>query len=176
MTKIITPMRETVYDRVAGGIVTIDMMHRQVHLGQLFEAYVYNEALNNNSSLTTLVSTTDKSVHMRFQASATGESKIILRKDVVVDSLGTEVFAVNKNLGSNNPSPCRIYTGATFTSSTIISEDIIVGGRGGQAVGSNLEGFADEWVLVPGNDYLFTLTNESGQTRKAVVHLSFYGD
>lgn len=159
-----------------GALVTVDAIHRQIHIGRLFEAGHYATGIANAGTVDILIVTAINSPHVRFQIGASGAATAQLYEDVSASANGTAVSSFNRNRNSANTVTTTLFHTPTITNTgTALMLEYLPGGEasGNRTVGSTLPTF-EEWILKPATKYLVRITNVSGSAISAAANFAFY--
>lgn len=162
-------------DGVAGALVTVCMVHRQIHRGLLFEAGYRDLTVADDASASVLIqAAAGQTAHMQFTITAGGDAEVDLYEGPTFSSAGTAVSATNRNRGSSNTAQATItHTPTVSDNGTLLGGGLLVGGTGFITVGSSSSCF-HEWILAGGEDYLLVVTNRSGSTQPVGASIVFY--
>ena len=163
-------------DRVNDAAVTVDMIHHQIHLGNLFEASGYAASIADAGNLDILVRPGAARPHVRGQVNAGGSTRVRIYEGSTVSADGASVTIVNRNRNSLNTPVTTMFTGPTVTGiGTLLVDELLAGGSAGgnRTIGSSLSSF-EEYILKPDINYILRLTNVSGVAVAASFTLAFY--
>lgn len=155
----------------------IELIHLMVHDGRVFLASHRTDAVANDDSLTALVITGSKSVHLDAVCNLGGDFYIDVYEDATLSDNGTEIDVVNAARYSDNTPVASIYHTPTITDNgTRIRMLYESGGRTGNAQGGAGGGEvrAPEIVFKKNTNYLIVITNKSGSAKPASFDISFY--
>lgn len=144
--------------------------------GVVFYAYRSRgdtEGLGDNESIDIVVTPPgDKAIGIGFVARIGGDAELKVFEGVSGVTGGTVFVPRNRNRQSNKTSQSGVIVQPTaVTTNGVLYEEIIIGGTGGTAAGSTLEG--DYAVLKADTSYLFRLTNRSNQSRIAELFVQW---
>lgn len=152
-------------DRIAhGGLLTVDVIHNEVHSDHLYSA-PFVETLSSGSSSTILLETPGSAVatiHILATISATASGTLIFQK-IPNATVGTVVASYNHNLAVSTSAELSItHSGAVITVGTFLEGDSI--GQGGQAKIGGKSGLTDEWMLDHDARYLLQFVASAATT------------
>lgn len=155
---------------------SIDYTHHKVHEGKFFSGAYYNSSVANGATIEILIQVGSTSTfHMKFAATAGGDSTVQLYEGTTFSAAGTAVTMSNHNRASANSFSGTITHTPTLTlAGTQINGTGYVTG-GDKHTGSGGEfGFNNEFVLSKSTNYLLRLTNNSGSAVKACLAVEGY--
>jgi hypothetical protein len=143
--------------------------------GKAFYAYsIYKSAtpLASGASANIVVtSAQNATVAVGFAAQCGGNAEIIIYENVSGVTGGTLFVPLNRNRASSATSATGVLINPTVgTLGTIIYEDLILGGTGGNAAGATLRG---DYALLDDVSYLFRMTNTSNQSHVAELMIQW---
>jgi len=172
------PPQALTIDEVTGSLATIDIVHHEVHEGELFHTE-YSASVNNGANLDVQVTTTATSeAHMTAVVSAGGQSLVYLY-EAPNTSAGTALTVYNmRRIDITHTSP---YTAVHTPTVTGVGTTPLINGRliaGGTSVPSRVGGEtrgATEWILAPNTKYLLRVNNNSGGAIVIHVTIEAYG-
>jgi len=158
----------------ASSIVTITHEHNKTHEGSFFSCGYYVNSLANNGTLDILIDLDTAPFHVQASTSAGGDCTIQLYEDTIYTS-GTPINVTNHNRVSSNTFIGSILHTPSITNlgNQLSGTGLLLGGSQGKAYGGSF-GFANEMVLAPTKNYLYRVTNISGSTIKAYIHIEGY--
>lgn len=162
-------------DDRSGDTVTMDAVHHMIHEGLMYTSVYLSLSITDDSSIVVLVRTgATQSAHARITAGSGGDATLEVFENPTITLDGSAVDVWNRNRYSSNTAATEVYSGPTVSDfGTSIYYGLMVGGTGGQAAGSTGSGF-DEWILKANEEYVFRLTNKSGQAHSGFIELNFY--
>lgn len=163
-------------DGTSGALVTVDTIHRLIHLGKVFQASNYDPDLANNTDLDLLMVLGNRGAHARFHIAANGSCRVRLIEDSSIGDNGQQITAYNRNRKNPNQSASSIYINPTVNSEgETILDDLLAGGSAGgnRTIGSSMDSF-EEFNLKTGTNYLLRVTNISGGNIEIVMSVFFY--
>lgn len=159
-------------DSINNSLVTMNEIHRNIHLGIFFSATRLELGLVNDGDLNLLVIATSRT-HVRFTVSVEGQAQVAFFEGTTVTDNGTPILAANRNRNSAKTATTTVFHAPTITADgTELTQTFIPGGTGGSSEGSSKTSF-EEWLLAPGN-YLLRLTNTSGTASDVSAAIEFY--
>jgi hypothetical protein len=159
-------------DSIAGGLVTIDSVHKRIHDGQLFSASSFVLELADDAVSMILIRVASFA-HMALQAGCGGNAEIEFFEGTTTSADGSALATPNHNRASATVATTLVFSGPTPTGDgTELGTGFIPGGTGGNAIGGSTSSFA-EWIL-DANDYMVRLTNRAGTTQPASIQVVWY--
>jgi hypothetical protein len=154
--------------------------HAEIHAGVRYTSCKLYTGVGNNASAYLYIgnTTSDKEFHCTFFASPEGKAYTYVYEGSELDSaLGTELTPRNhkRNKASNpDDSTALIYHTVTVADNgTLLCEGMSPGGTGGHSVGTS-EGFGDERIIGPGQNFLFRLLNKAGSAKDIEMQITHY--
>jgi hypothetical protein len=156
----------------------LNSSHIQGHKGNGYIAGYYDAAIVNNGTMDIFIlMSADRSAHAIWDIAVSADFTFQLFESIVVSGNGTGLSELNRARYSSNTSNHQIFhtpAGVNVSAATAFPIKFIPGGSGGIATGGQDGGFDREVILKKGLNYLFRLTNISGQTNKASLTLEWY--
>ncbi len=158
----------------SSSLVSITYEHNKTHEGKFYSGGYFNASLANNGTLDILIDLASLSFHAQASSIASGDCTIQIYEDTIYTG-GSSISMLNHNRTSSN----------TFIGSVVHTPSIsdlgvqlngigyLSGGTKNAAYGGSF-GFANEMILAPTKNYLYRVTNISGGTIKAYVHIEGY--
>lgn len=157
----------------------IDLPLQRLHEGLAFSSSQEWANIPAGASRDVLIQT-DPTVemHIQFGVSTGGPTEIQLYEAPTFSGVGATMLTSNRNRRSSNTPLATVTVSPTVTTTgTLVAEVILEGvstpGEGGITGGSIELGF-DEWILDPGVDYLFRITNDDVVPANATQFMVFY--
>jgi hypothetical protein len=161
-------------DDVTGALVTIPVVHHEVHEGETFIVSFASTAIANNANIAILLRTGNSRYgHLSWYASAGGDAEFELIESPTVTSAGTAMTEFNAKRYSTETAQITAFHTPTVAGGTIIIDAIIGGGTGGTSSGGVLRSGA-EIILSTNTDYLLRLTNIAGNAQPAGLVVEWY--
>lgn len=156
-------------------LVTIDIVHNQVHRGGYFHAE-HVATINNNASLDILI-TPSQSLHFTAGIFAGGNCQVYFY-EAPTASAGTTVPVYNMRRTST---AAAIFTAVHTPTVAAVGTTVLIPGRlipGGGSPTTRVGGGVrtnTEWILKPSTPYLLRVTNISGAAIICDVAVEGYG-
>jgi len=153
-----------------------EIAHKRIHDGVSFECGHYDAAVGTGTAatMTMLVATGSKSMHMIFNPSVGADATFQITNGVSVTTTGTSLSIFNKNANSTNPSLSSIYHTPVTSGGTAGPTIFIPGGNAGQTPGSQGSTYDREKILAPNTNYLLTMTNVAVSAQQMSLLLEWY--
>ena len=154
----------------------VPVPHKQVHSSKMFSAGYHVPTLADNGNLDILIQVGANPIHIGVRGSIGGDGRGFIYEAPTISDVGTALVAANHRRSSSNVTTAIITHTPTVTlvGTQFNGTFYIPGGAGGKAIGGEAVGFDSELILAPNTDYLYRLTNISGQAREAAMHATFY--
>ena len=159
------------FDNLFAIPVTLDVEHHEVHEGDMYSAFIYDEDAASGHTIeihlqAPAVASPQKRIHLVIDHNATGEHLFTLSEAATYSSGGTAFTAINRNRGSGNTTDSQaLRTGSNKGSNNIVTggspvvlESIWTGS--GRGTGGESRGL-QEWVLDPGEEYLIKIESKA---------------
>lgn len=155
--------------------VTLDSTHDHLHRGFLFAYGNYTTALAASGTVLLLLQAPDdRQCHLRLAFAAGGNCSVELFEDPTVSANGTALTPYNRNrLSANQPATKMWLTPTTSALGTLLDQQLVVGGTGGQAPGGDIS-WDSELLIGDGRLYLVRLTNVTSQAIELSSSIYFY--
>lgn len=166
------------YDDETGASVMIDVVHHEVHEGEMFHASHTNVALGNGDAVDLLFSVGSAvDAHAVFEVFAGGQVTVSLYESPTVGATGTALAEYNMARPITRTASSEVYHTPTISdtgSVALVNNRVLPGGNSPQTrVGGGIRSGA-EWILAPGVDYLLRVRNTSGGTIAVNIGLEWY--
>lgn len=166
------------FDEETGASVTIDVVHHEVHEGEMFHASYTNAALGNGNAVEMLFHVGGAvDAHTVFEVFAGGQVTVSLYESPTVGANGTALNIYNMNRGITATSNSQVYHTPTISdtgSVALVNNRVLPGGTSPQTrVGGGIRSGA-EWILAPGKNYFLRVSNTSGGTIAVNIGLEWY--
>jgi hypothetical protein len=163
-------------DAITGAMVSIEVIHHEVHEGEMFYAEHVNTNVANAVSLDILITTGAKYDHIVFNLGVGGQTLVYLYEGPNASG-GTSVPIYNMNRPSAN-APLSIVTHTPSVVATgsvaLVNGRLLAGGTSPQTrVGAGVRA-GTEFILKPSTKYLIRATNNSGAGIAINIALEFY--
>jgi hypothetical protein len=158
----------------ASSVVTITHEHNKTHEGSFFSGGYYSASLANNATLDILIDLDTSSFHVQASTTAGGDCTIQLYEDTIYTG-GTPINVTNHNRISSNTFIGSILHTPSISNlgNQLNGTGLLMGGSQGKTYGGSF-GFANEMILAPTKNYLYRITNISGGSIKAYIHIEGY--
>lgn len=164
-------------DKEYGAIISITGFHHQIHKGN---AYIVSHkflAVADDAAAEFYIKVpADFEPHAVFHRDIEGNADVELFEDTTTQAPnndGTALPVINLNRNSPNTSEIEwFHTPTVLVDGTSLFIEWNAAGTGGTAAGS--EGVFDEFELAKGKNYLFRVTNRSGQARNIGIFSRYY--
>lgn len=168
-----TPTTPLITDDITGALATIDVVHHEVHEGEMFHAE-HSASVGNGNNLDVLLATgAANEAHLSAAVAAGGQSLVYLY-EAPNASGGTPLTVYNMHRSdTTHSSP---FTAAHTPVVVGVGTVPLINGRliaGGTSVPSRVGGETranTEWILKPNTAYLLRVTNNSGAS--IVIHIT----
>ncbi len=165
-------------DPVTGMPVVIDVVHHEVHEGEMFHAEnTFGTVANGGTVDVLFLPGTVKECHTTWEVFAGGQVAVFLYETVTASANGSAVPAWNmKRNNAGTPSAVVTHT-PTVTDvggTALINGRVLPGGNSPQTrVGGGIRSGA-EWIFKPATKYLMRVVNTSGSGIAVNVGLEWY--
>lgn len=161
-------------DDLTKTLAIIPVSQCQLHIGRLFGASLFNEAVVGAASVDVLLRVSSlQDMYLDIFFSATGDTLCEMFEAPTTSADGTSLPLTNRNSTSAIVPATLAFTGPTITSpGTRTSVLFVPGGSGGNSPGAALGSVAAA-VLSEG-DWLMRVTNRTGQAQDINTILTFY--
>ncbi len=164
------------YDETTGAALTIDIVHHEVHEGEMFHVAHTNASVSNGASVDVLLVTGAKEAHTVWEVFAGGLVSVYLYEGPTATP-GTALNAYNmKRTSTREPTATVTHTptGITTGSVALVNGRILPGGNSPTTrVGGGIRA-GSEWILKPATKYLLRVNNGSGGAIPINVVLEWY--
>ncbi len=165
-------------DAITNTLVTISLIHNEVHEGEMFESSYIWDSVADDSSGTITMFTGANDAHMVFAAASGGDAYMYFQAGISVISSGTALTAYNMKRDAATTATTEVYRDAVgIQPAMVLSEVYSPGGTGtgpqGTAVGGTLRGNT-EWILKANAAYTFVVVNKAGSAKPASISLQWY--
>lgn len=168
---------ESQTDEITGALVTIPVVHHEVHEGETFTSS-YKSAdgapVADNGTVDLLLQTGAKYAHLVFGVACGGDLEIALYEGTTVSNLGTPLAENNMKRYSAKTATVAVTHSPTVTLvGTLLLNRFVPGGTGPQAVGSTSRENT-EWVLKASTIYLIRGINRAGNAQPMSTVAQWY--
>lgn len=154
------------FDEITGGAIVMDVVHHEVHEGEMWHAERTSVAVADGASVDLLMHVGGAiENHTVFEVLASGQVTVSLWESPTIGALGTEMTPYNMRRSITETSRSQIYHTPTITATGSVA---LVDGRllpGGTSPTTRVGGGVRqgvEWILAPGTYYLLRVRNNSG--------------
>lgn len=157
-------------DEITGALVTIPVVHHEVHEGEFFTVSYKSPDANpiaDNATIDILLQLGSKYAHLVFDVACGGTAEIAFYEGTTLNDVGTNLTEVNnKRHGGETATVTATHTPNVNNVGTLLFNVLIPGGAGvGQArTGSNVRANT-EWILAPNTNYLVRGINRAGNAQ-----------
>jgi hypothetical protein len=167
------------FDKEIKALVSIDTVHRMVHLGRTFQSsYKSPEGADiaDNGALTILIQTGVSEVHLAWHPASGGDAEIELYEGAAFSDAGVLLPRINMKRRANAYIPKTLTSVApTITSlGARLMNELLPGGTGPAQSGGGLGRPGTEWQLLDDTNYVLRLTNRSGSAQPASFIVQWY--
>ena len=174
-------LERTKFDRHSRCVSTIDAVHRMIHEGFAYHASGKATAIADGATLEMLFKVpagTFPHFHkVRMQYGA-GDVEMDAYEGTTVSADGTSITAYNLNRNSSNtPNMTAFHTPTITADGTKIHAQWApptASGTGGSQEGVVDVTQGEEWILKPDTNYLFRITNNSGEIISIGYEIMWY--
>lgn len=163
-------------DDITGALVTIDVVHHEIHEGEAFTISYKspdNSPIADNGTIAFAITTTTKYCHFLGQGAMGGDAEIEFYEGADISGgTGTTVHN-HKRVGGDATTVTVVRDPTVNDAGTLLEHFFIPGGRVGRAVG----GIGDqrfEWILKLGTVYLIRITNRAGGAQPGSLSGGWY--
>ena len=160
-------------DDWAWQLVTIPHTHHVVHDGRSFQVWYWEEDIADDGVIEILLRTSSDPAHAIYDVGAGGDAVASLIENPTVNAAGTALTEYNLNRTSTATANTTTFHTPTVAAGTELVAQYLPGGAGPQAGGGQVQSDS-EWVLKPNEDYVFRVTNISGQAQTLGIIVEWY--
>lgn len=163
-------------DVVNEALVMQDEIHANIHRGVMFSGSYFDLAIADDASIEILFQVdASQSAHLRFGGASGGDAELEIFEGTTFSAAGTAVPTNNRNrLSGNTASTVITHTPTLTGDGTSLMAMYVPGGTGFLFTQGGQSRSFEEWILVPGQDYLMRITNRSGVAQPLSALLDFY--
>lgn len=165
------------FDEETGASIGIDIVHHEVHEGEMRHGGYTVSSLGNGASLDLLLDVGAVDAHSTWEVFAGGQVAVSLWESPTVGSLGTALPVWNMNRSVTTTAASALYHTPSVTATgtiTLVNARILPGGTSPTTrVGGGIRSGA-EWILAPETAYLMRVTNTSGGSIAVNVVTEWY--
>lgn len=160
---------------MASGNRPADDPHSRIHQGKMYHTGAIVASLANDASFNVILTTPASDYpHVVMSPSLDGSTDVFIFEGATFTG-GTSLSIVNLNRNSSNTfDGSAVHTPATIPSDGTQIFGCHVSGSTGPHAGGTGDGFDFEYDLKPSTNYLFRITNRSGQAQRGGICLYFY--
>lgn len=154
------------FDDQTGGAVVMDVVHHEVHEGEMWHGERTATDVANGAAVDLLLHVGGAyEAHTVFEVLASGQVTVSLWESPTVGANGTQMVAYNMRRSITETSHSQIYHTPTISATgsvALVDGRLLPGGTSPQTrVGGGIrQGI--EWILAPGQFYLLRVRNSSG--------------
>jgi hypothetical protein len=166
------------FDDATGAATTIDIVHHEVHEGEMWHAEHTNIAVSDKAAVNVLLHVGGAvDAHTVFEVFASGQVTVSLWESPTLNTVGTALTAYNMDRAITTTANSQIYHSPAITATgsvALVNGRLLPGGTSSQTrVGGGVRQGV-EWILAPGKYYLLRATNSSGTTAAINVVIEWY--
>lgn len=165
------------FDDQTGGAIVMDVVHHEVHEGEMRHGGYTVTSLGNGANLELLLDVGAVDAHSTWEVFAGGQVVVSLWESPTVGSLGTALPVWNMNRTVTTTAASALYHTPSVTATgtiTLVNARILPGGTSPTTrVGGGIRSGA-EWILAPETAYLMRVTNTSGGSIAVNVVTEWY--
>lgn len=176
--------RHQEFDQLFKAPLTIDIAHHEVHEGDSFSIFVREQAISDTETIEVLIqapaiASPQKRIHLVTTHDASTEHLFDVIEGATYSSGGAAATAFNRMRGSAKTTSLQAaYTGNTPSNIATGGTPVTIWGEllgAGKIAGGGNRG-TDEWILDPGESYLFRVTSAGGggSSCNAFISLIWY--
>jgi hypothetical protein len=164
-----------VIDPTLSALVTIDGVHRQVHLGNFFVVSRYFAAIAaaGTADLRVLVGAA-KALHVTISVAAGANANVDVYEGTTYTAAGAAVTIYDRNRTTANASTATAFhTPTVLVLGTNLFDGFCPGGSKQSAMGS-VRSNGQEWIFKKSTDYLIRVTNVSAGNADYSIEVEWY--
>lgn len=172
MTGVDADIQTKLIDNVSNSVVMIDFAHYEIHEGNSYTGGIFDEDVDADEWLNfTIVTpeTTDLWVHMTLEVDVKAEARVTVYEGFTNTSVGTRIYALNRNRNSANTHDTLLYSGQDGVGDLLIYNNFI--GSGKKIGGSGRE--INEVILKEDTAYIVSIQSEE-INNKITLRTNFY--
>lgn len=155
---------EVEVDHIVKALRIIDAPHAEIHEGEMFEFCYRFDLVADGGSAEIGIQTSNREVHMIFQADTGGDSLATLREEPTYTG-GSAMTIHNKHRGNANTSTMTVVSlPIVAAQGTLLQERFLFGGTKNQAFGVS-GSTRSEWILAKNKKYLVSVLNQGGAAK-----------
>lgn len=160
-----------------GGLCIIDLGHRRLHQGKMFQTTRVQNAVVAQGLALTLIRTpiSGTKPHLALRASAAGDLRLDFFEAPTVTATGTTAGLRNRNRNSSKTALISIFDAPTISANGVrLLSEFLPQGLGGNFTNAAGAGQFDEWVLKENTDYLVQVRNVSAGSLAIGIGVLWY--
>ncbi len=165
-------------DNHGGGLRVIDQAHVKTHEGEMYvTGNIFSLASGANGDIIFTTGAT-KFIHIAAKFSSNAQGRFFMYEGPTFSG-GTAIVPINTNrISTNTAQPTLVHTPTVTAVGTLLHDDVVPGGSGGNAQGGSGGGYARgiEFNLKASTSYLFRFTNDGNGTENTSTSIGFYED
>ncbi len=167
--------KEAVID-ASGSLVEITHQHSKVHQGVYYTVSKYfSSVASGATALLRVKPGTDNTSHSVVKVACGADAKVEILEGSTYTAVGTSITPRNHNRSSTNTADTSSWhTPTVDADGTVILEELLPGGQGGNSVGSAADIEAEQFVYDADTDYLIRTTNNGSNAEDISIMVSFY--
>lgn len=161
-------------DQILGLYGFIDAFHHEIHDGDAYGCGVLFPTLADAGNGDLHIRTSNKYVHLTYDAACGGNAFGYFLEGVVVSTAGTSVDIPNIDRSSTNITGVTAFLSPTLSSTgTTVGAVFVPGGEKAFSSGGSAAS-REERILKKNMDYVIRINNRSGTATIASIRFSFY--
>jgi len=161
-------------DEITSALVTIPVVHHEVHEGETFTVSTFSILVNNGDDITMLLRTGNTRYgHLTFVVAAGGDAQVRLLENPTITNIGNGLNERNMKRYSTEIPEIQAFGNPAYIEQAVIMNFLAPGGTGGNAVGGTSRQDT-EWILSLNTDYVIELTNISGNNQPMSIVAQWY--
>ena len=160
-------------DEITSALIGIDVVHHEVHEGEMFTVYLVDINLADDGTLMIRLQSTTKWPHITFTGACGGNATLELIENPTINVAGGALAERNNKRAGGETPTVTAFSDPTIAGGTVLVNAVIPGGTGGNSSG----GFQrpdTEWIGERGEDYVVRLTNIAGNAQPASLVVNWY--
>ena len=163
-------------DEITGALVTLDVVHHEVHEGEFFSVS-YKTAdgvpLADDATIVFAVRSATRYLHFQAFAACGGDSELEFYTGSTVQADGALVVPNNHKLGAGASTVAARRDPTIAAAGTLRDHVFIPGGTGGASIGGD-GGQRDEWIISLNTWAFARITNRAGNAQPGSLKATWY--
>jgi hypothetical protein len=162
-------------DEITGALVTIPVIHHEVHEGETFSTSLFSLVNANGADITVLLRTGSTHYgHLTFTTSGGGDAQVRLLEAPTIQAVGNAMAIYNMKRYSTDTPEIQAFANPTYIDGASIPTNFLVpGGSGGNSQGG-ISRPSTEWILSLNTDYVIELTNIAVGNQPLSIVMQWY--